>query len=79
MGTATVALALNGLGLSNRQLYLAPQFFADKPVERLLGPGILAEDLNHMIQTLRLEKVHRLVLQTAGTRLRKRLFDLPGT
>jgi Domain of unknown function (DUF4277) len=46
VGTATVALVLNGLGFSNRQLYLVPQFFADKPVEHLLGPGILAEDLN---------------------------------
>jgi transposase len=46
VGTATVALVLNGLGFSNRRLYLVPQFFADKPVEHLLGPGIMAEDLN---------------------------------
>ncbi len=46
VGTATVALVLNGLGFSNRRLYLVPQFFADKPVEHLLGAGILAEDLN---------------------------------
>jgi transposase len=46
VGTATVALVLNGLGLSNRRLYLVPQFFADKPVEHLLGAGIMAEDLN---------------------------------
>lgn len=46
VGTATVALVLNGLGLSNRQLYLVPQFFADKPVEHLLGPGITAADLH---------------------------------
>src|SRR5258708_1637143 len=46
VGTATVALVLNGLDLSNRRLYLVPQFFADKPVEHLLGPGIMAQDLN---------------------------------
>jgi transposase len=46
MGTATVAMILNGLGFSNRRLYLVPQFFANKPVERLLGPGIEAADLN---------------------------------
>src|SRR5512146_2539358 len=39
-------MILNGLGFSNRQLYLVPQFFADKPVERLLGPGITPADLN---------------------------------
>jgi transposase len=46
VGTATVAMILNGLGFSNRWLYLVPQFFATKAVERLLGPGITAEDLN---------------------------------
>ncbi len=46
VGTATVAMLLNGLGFSNRQLYLVPQFFANKPIEHLLGPGITAEMLN---------------------------------
>jgi transposase len=46
VGTATVAMILNGLGFSNRRLYLVAQFFATKAVERLLGPGISAEDLN---------------------------------
>jgi Domain of unknown function (DUF4277) len=32
MGTATVAMILNGLGFSNRQLYLVPQYFENKPV-----------------------------------------------
>src|SRR5215469_18862195 len=43
VGTATVAMVLNGLGFSNRQLYLVPQFFANKPVEHLLGEGITAD------------------------------------
>jgi transposase len=46
VGTSTVAMILNGLGFSNRRLYLVPQFFATKPVERLLGPGITAEMLH---------------------------------
>src|SRR5215469_1930602 len=46
VGTATVAMILHGLGFSNRRLYLVPQFFADKPVETLLGPGITANELN---------------------------------
>jgi transposase len=46
VGMATVAMVLNGLGFSNRQLYLVPQFFAHKPVEHLLGSGITAEMLN---------------------------------
>jgi transposase len=46
MGTATVAMILNGLGFSNRQLYLVPQYFENKPVEHLLGEGITADMLN---------------------------------
>src|SRR5579872_2886422 len=46
IGTATMAMVLNGLGESLRQLYLVPQFFANKPVEHLLGEGITA-DLLH--------------------------------
>lgn len=45
-GTATVAMILNGLGFSNRQLYLVPQYFENKPVEHLLGEGITADMLN---------------------------------
>lgn len=46
VGTATTAMILNGLGFSNRQLDLVPQYFANKPVEHLLGAGISAEMLN---------------------------------
>jgi transposase len=46
IGTATVAMILNGLGFSNRQLYLVPQYFENKPVEHLLGKGITADRLN---------------------------------
>jgi transposase len=45
-GTATVAMILNGLGFSNRQLYLVPQFFEHKPVAHLLGAPISADMLN---------------------------------
>ena len=46
MGTATVAMILNGLGFNNRRLYLVPQYFENKPVEHLLGEGITADMLN---------------------------------
>jgi hypothetical protein len=41
------AMILNGLGFSNRRLYLVPQFFANKPIGHLLGPSIQAADLTH--------------------------------
>jgi len=46
VGTATDAMILNGLGFSNRRLYLVPQYFEHKPLEHLLGEGIKAEELN---------------------------------
>lgn len=46
-GTSVVALILNGLGFTNRRLYLTPQFFESKPIERLLGvEGMKAEYLD---------------------------------
>src|SRR5579871_1818177 len=46
VGQAIQAMVLNGLGFVNRALYLTPEFYANKPVEVLIGPGIAAEDLN---------------------------------
>jgi transposase len=30
-------MVLNGLGFTNRRLYLVPRFFEKKPIERLLA------------------------------------------
>ena len=46
VGQAIQAMVLNGLGFVNRPLYLTPEFYANKPVEVLIGAGISAEDLN---------------------------------
>ena len=46
VGQAVKAMVLNGLGFVNRTLYLTPAFYADKPIERLLGAGIRPEHLN---------------------------------
>lgn len=44
-GQAVVAMILNGLGFTNRRLYLTQQFFEGNPVERLLDANIQASDL----------------------------------
>lgn len=74
VGTATVAMVLNGLGLSNRQLYLVSQFFEDKPVESLLGSGITAADLNDdcLGRTLDWLYAHDVTTLFAGLALRAR-------
>lgn len=45
-GTLTKAMILNGLGYVNKQLYLTPRFFKDKPLEILFSQTITAEQIN---------------------------------
>ncbi len=44
-GKAVVAMILNGLGFTNRRLYLTHQFFESKAIERLLGSDLEAKDI----------------------------------
>lgn len=46
VGQAVQAMVLNALGFVGRALYLSPEFFANKPVDVLIDPGLQAEDLN---------------------------------
>ena len=40
-------MIVNGLGFHSSTLrVMFPQFFANKPVERLIGPGSVLDDLN---------------------------------
>jgi hypothetical protein len=39
-------MVINGLGFVGRPLYLTPEFYANKPVDLLIGEGIEAADLN---------------------------------
>lgn len=45
-GLATVAMILNGLGFTSRRLYLSPNFFSNKPIDKLLGEGLEAKDFD---------------------------------
>ncbi|MEM1279622.1 MAG: DUF4277 domain-containing protein [Cyanobacteria bacterium P01_H01_bin.152] len=45
-GVIVKAMILNGLGFVSAPLHLFEDFFAGKPPEHLLGPGILPEQLN---------------------------------
>ena len=46
MGQRVAAMILNGLGFTNDRLYLFPQFLENKPIGRLLGQGLSANDFN---------------------------------
>ena len=49
IGEAVKAMLLNGLGFANRQLYLVPQFFENKPLELLIKEGIEPNNLNDSV------------------------------
>lgn len=45
-GHAVKAMVLTGLGFLKQQLYLVPHFFQNKPLARIIAPGIQASHLN---------------------------------
>lgn len=45
-GQLVVAMILNGLGFAGRTLHMYPEYFEDKPIERLIGQGIEASNIN---------------------------------
>ena len=45
-GQLVEAMILNGLGFVGRTLHMYPEYFKERPVERLIGKGIKAEYIN---------------------------------
>lgn len=58
IGTLCKALVLNGLGFSQRTLYMVSSFFDGKPIEVLLGGGINASQLNDSVLGRALDAIH---------------------
>jgi len=76
-GHAVKAMVLNGLGFVNQQLYLVPHFFQNKPISRLIAPGIQASHLNDdtlgraldSLYDFGVTALYSLIAATAATRL----------
>lgn len=58
IGQRVSAMILNGLGFIDDRLYLFPEFLKNKPVDRLLGEGLCAEDFNDDALGRALDKIH---------------------
>jgi len=78
IGQAVKAMVLNGLGFSQRALYLTPHFFTDKPVEKLLGEGVKAEHLQDHTLGRTLDKLHEHDLEKLYALLAKQSVDRLG-
>jgi transposase len=57
-GEAVAGMILNGLGFANRPLSLAPQFFANKPLDLLFHEGVGAEMFNRFKLGRTLDEVY---------------------
>jgi transposase len=76
-GHAVKAMVLNGLGFINQQLYLVPHFFHNKPISRLIAPGIQASHLNDdtlgrtldTLYAVGVTELYSLIAATAAKRL----------
>ena len=76
-GHAVKAMVLNGLGFINQQLYLVPHFFQNKPISRLIAPGIQASHLNDdtlgraldTLYAVGVTELYSLIAATAARRL----------
>jgi transposase len=74
-GQGTQAMVLNALGFSSRALYLMPDFMHNKPVDVLIGPGLVAEDFNddslgRSLDALYAREVTEVFAQVAARALR---------
>jgi transposase len=58
-GQATQAMVLNALGLTGRALYLMPEYMQNKPVEQLVGEGLVADDFNDDTLGRALDELHQ--------------------
>lgn len=58
-GEAIAGMIINGLGFSDRPMTLTPQFFENKPLDKLLREGVKAEHLNRFKLGRSLDKVSK--------------------
>lgn len=63
-GQLVVAMLLNGLGFVGRTLHMYPDYFSDKPIERLIGDGIEATHINDDVLGRCLDKLYELDVST---------------
>jgi transposase len=59
-GQAVQAMVLNALGLTGRALYLMPEYMRNKPVDLLIGAGLVADDFNDDTLGRALDEVHQV-------------------
>jgi len=75
IGEATKAMLLNGLGFANRQLYLVPQFFENKPLDLLIKKGIEPNNLNDTVLGRALDSLYNYGVTPLFSLISKKAFE----
>ena len=57
-GEAVMAMVINGLGFTGRAMYMAPEFFRNRPVGMLIKEGISFEEINDDVLGRALDAIH---------------------
>ncbi|WP_235603476.1 IS1634 family transposase, partial [Piscirickettsia litoralis] len=78
IGQTVKAMVLNGLGFTNRAMYLTPLFFKDKPTERLIAQGINPEHLNDDLLGRSLDKLYEYGVESLYSQISAYALKLLG-
>ena len=77
-GESIKAMILNGLGYVNKQLYLTPLFFKDKPLKRLFGRDIEASWINDDVIGRTLDKIFEYGVSELYEKIAKEALKILG-
>ena len=77
-GESVKAMILNGLGYVNKQLYLTPQFFKDKPLKKLFGREIEVSWLNDDTLGRTLDRLFEYGVTPLYEAIAKKALDVLG-
>ena len=78
LGILIKALILNGLGFTQRTLYMVSSFYSDKPIELLLGEGIKASQLNDTVLGRCLDSIYAFGCTSLYANLAPQICDKLG-
>lgn len=77
-GQLLVAMVLNGLGFVSRTLHMYPEYFADKPTERLIGTGVLPEHINDDVMGRFLDNLYEVGVSSLYQELALKVVNYLG-
>jgi len=78
VGQAVQAMILNALGFTGRALYLTPRFYANRPVDHLIGNGLRARDLHESSLGTALDAIYEFGITELFFRLAQNICNRYG-